>query len=162
MLVNLQCTENSLSYAGNIDDYVIKDLVIEIDKWLVAKKESAGIKRKIITSCLEILQNICTHSKNKNGFVVISSGYRSYEAGIGSVVTQTESKNISWEIEKIKFYTKAEIYQKTSNKILNMENGLGLLNVVTLTNKNLNIDFKSFNNDDLFMVLNFTVDKTTS
>lgn len=161
-LLNLNITDSSLSYEGAITDIVITNLVVEIDNWLKAKQEKIATKRKILTSCVEILQNVSKHSQKKSGFIVLSYNPSFYEVSVGSFVSKEESKNISWEIEKIKFYTKSELYQKTNNKLANMQSGLGLLNVIAFTNKNLNINFKSSDNEDLLMVINFKIETATT
>ena len=141
----------SVCYEGDLSSQTIYDIFDELEN-VVFKNESVNAKRKILITCIELLQNVQNYyAKNKLAHAPLKFCIRQQQSNVlievESELLKKDKSAMGKKLAEICLLAPNELKERIKHKLhhstLNSTSaGIGLLEIVLYTEGNLNYSFE--------------------
>jgi hypothetical protein len=145
-------------YRGALFPEILDSLLILIERNFTQKERSSQTFKKVYFILVEILQNVTKYQTEQdeyftNSIVVVQKKNKNYFLTVGNLIKNTETENLTNQINKINSLEKDELTEfyksvLTNGKYNNKGGaGLGLINIKRKAKHNLNYSFSKINQE---------------
>lgn len=144
-----------LVYFGLLNQEIISNLIENLEAKVSDKKLNITILNNMITTFIELTQNIIKYSNIKKGFVYIGKNDLNYFIHTRNIISKSDKDKVQPKLEKILLLNKEEIQKEYQRLRKNAKNahakgaGIGFYEIAKRSD-NIEFSFKEINPDKYY------------